>query len=181
MLIVNSIWYYIKVMFAFLTYPVRRTYKANICGHKTKLWGMTRTPDDYYLMRMLLAENGNPDYCHCCIGKMSILCAWCSNPINIGDPITLYGPNPMEEWIPPERAFRYKEDPAIYVGCLRWGCASCAADRAGFWMPPGQVKKVMSPIEMLANSDANAEGIIVLDLHDQNNLGTVVPAPRSSV
>ena len=64
---------------------------------------------------------------------MAIQCAWCGEPIFIGDPITLYTPH--RDFQIPAHAVVHSENPLQLVGCLRWGCADTGADRAGFWLP----------------------------------------------
>jgi hypothetical protein len=123
-------------------------------------------------MSMPLTGNGNPDYCLKCIAGMSIKCAWCENSIHIGDPVTLYIPEPT--YVAPEYAVRFHEDPRCLVGCLGWNCASTGADRQGFWMPPGRVKRIPSPIEMLMSSGDEGKVVIVEDLSDPRDLGKIV-------
>ncbi|NTW88760.1 MAG: hypothetical protein HGB26_06475, partial [Desulfobulbaceae bacterium] len=106
-------------------------------------------------------ENNHTPYCHACIKKMAIRCAWCGKPIFIGDPVTLYSPSKGFEI--PEYAVRYSEDPLRLVGCLRWDCADSGIDRSGFWMPPGEVMRVMSPIEQVL---ATGTAAIVSDVND---------------
>ena len=77
-------------------------------------------------------ENGSMDYCLDCIGKMAIRCAWCGDPIFIGNPITLYTPH--GDFQVPEHAIVYNKEPLQLVGCLGWNCAETGADRAGFWL-----------------------------------------------
>ncbi|MEI6627472.1 MAG: hypothetical protein WCL61_02660 [bacterium] len=123
-------------------------------------------------MAMPLSENGNPNYCLDCIAKMAIRCAWCGEAISIGSPVTLY--TPKEDYKIPEYATRYQNNAKSLVGCLRWNCADSGMDRQGFWMPPGKVKRVPSPLEMaLASGD---QVVIVSDLSDPNNLGETFPS-----
>jgi len=99
-------------------------------------------------MRMPLANNGHPDYCLKCIGKMSIRCVWCGRTILIGSPITLL--TPLESFNVPDYAVKYGEGKiSAYVGCLGWDCADTGADLAGYWMPPGVVTRVQSPSEIV--------------------------------
>ena len=119
--------------------PFRRIHTANICGHKTRKKGFMYNGKSTSIMEMPLASNGHPDYCLECIGKMSIRCAWCGEPITIGAPITLYLPN--KELKVPNYAVKYGEgDEQALVGCLRWDCADTGADMCGQWMPPGVVQ-----------------------------------------
>jgi hypothetical protein len=144
---------------------------ANICGHSTNTQGKFEAFGKTYAMIMPLAENGRPDYCIDCIGKMSIQCAWCGGSILIGEPITLYIPKDPSKM--PAYAVAYDADPTCFVGCLRWECGITGADRAGFWMPPGRVERVPSPIEMLMSS-SKGSAVIVGDLSDPNDLGKII-------
>ncbi len=106
--------------------------------------------------------DGKTDYCHRCLEKMAIRCAWCGGVIFIGDPITLYSPRDRNRKMPDYAVLHNKEHNS-YVGCLRWNCAESGADRAGFWYPPGQVMRVPSPLEMAMQ---NGGMICVSDLSD---------------
>ena len=120
------------------------------CGHETLIrdkvsaFGETITTE-------LPIENGKTPYCHRCIEKMAIRCAWCGRPIFIGDPVTLYSPV-NKNFKMPDYAIIYNKEHNSYVGCLRWDCAETSADRMGFWYPPGKVIRVPSPIEMAIQS-----------------------------
>ena len=77
---------------------------------------------------------------------MAIQCAWCGGAIFIGNPITLYSPGPRlgffssseeteaqrsrerTDYVPPEGAVLFREDPPVYVGCMRMNCADTGAD-----------------------------------------------------
>ncbi len=96
-------------------------------------------------------------WCPDCLAKMAIRCAWCGKVVFPGDPITLY--TPTQEWKVPEYAVVYREDPFQVVGCLRMDCADTGADRAGFWVPPGKVRRVFSPIEKLLRE--GGKGIVI--------------------
>jgi hypothetical protein len=129
---------------------------ANKCGHKTKIKGTIKFFGEETTMSMPLEENGNPDYCLECISKMSIKCAWCSKPILIGEPITLYIPEPEFEIPSHAKTFNHAEGKIGLVGCLDIDCCASGADVQGRWMPPGEVQRVPSPIErLLATPSAN--------------------------
>ncbi len=166
---VRKLWKHLKVGAVILSHPFRKTYTANICGHPTKKTGRITPFSETLTMSMPLVENGNPDYCLDCISKMSIHCAWCAHPIYIGKPVTLYAP--QEHFLLPEHAVRYRDDPRCFVGCLRRDCSDGGIDRAGFWMPPGKVHRVPSPLEMVLMS---GKTVITNDLGDPNNLGEIV-------
>ncbi len=167
-----KILYCLRVLWLTVSYPFRKTHMANVCGHLTKKAGKVTSHGESYTISMPLSENGNPDHCLDCIAKMSIRCAWCENPIHIGDPITLYIPG--ESYKVPEHAVRYDKDESRLVGCLSWECADTGADRQGFWMPPGTVARVPSPIEMLMYGGSEGKAIIVGDLSDPRDLGKFV-------
>ena len=145
-----------------LRHSFRRTYTANICGHKTKQEGHMSNGENMTNMKMPLAENGNPDYCLECIGDMSIKCAWCGKPITIGSPVTLY--TPKEEFEIPEHAVHYtKNDSKALVGCSGRGCAIPGFDICGKWMPPGEVKRLPSPVELcIATKQGVEENMVIV-------------------
>jgi hypothetical protein len=164
----RSVLFALEMVWVFLTTIFRKTHTANICGHKTKRMGFVKGHERDSILTMPLAENGRPDYCLDCIGKMAIKCAWCSCPISIGEPVTLY--TPRDTFEVPDHAVPYTEGGSnALVGCLRWGCAMGGADRAGFWLPgedgKGRVRRVPTAIEILmGNPDAKA--LIVHNTHD---------------
>lgn len=153
----------------------RKIYSANICKHHTQKKGRVQALGDRFTMNMPLSDNGKPDYCLECISRMSIQCAWCSNSINIGDPVTLHLPRDGEVYEAPLYAVRYPTNGKHFVGCLRWDCSDGGGiDRVGFWMPPGQVNRVPSPIEMLLASGTDEGVLIVEDLSNPNDFGRIV-------
>ncbi len=124
--------------------PFQEVHTANVCGHKTHKKGFMHNGKCMTIMEMPLAENGHPDYCLECIGKMSIQCAWCGKPITIGSPITLY--IPKKGFNVPDYAVRYGDgDNQALVGCFGWDCADSGADLVGRWLPHGVVYQVPSP------------------------------------
>lgn len=164
--------YHLWSLWLILSHPFRRTYTANVCGHRTKRAGKTASYGQESLNSMALSENGKPDYCLECLAKMAIRCAWCGKPICIGEPVTLYAPK--ETFRVPKHAVRYDRDERYLVGCLGWNCAATGADRQGFWVPPGKVARVLSPIEMLMLG-GNGDGMVIVnDLSDPNDLGEIV-------
>lgn len=153
--------------------PFRRNHTANICKHQTKQKGFMHDGQSTTIMQMPLAENGHPDYCLECIGKMSIRCAWCGKPIAIGSPVTLYIPN--DDFKVPDYAVCYSEgDSKALVGCLRWNCADTGADMSGHWIPPGKVHRLMSPIELCLQS---GQAVIVGDTHNYPASVSLHPIP----
>jgi hypothetical protein len=171
----NSLLFYLQLFWAAITKPVKKTYKANVCSHETNKSGRISSLGRISLMKMPLSENGNPDYCLECIGKMAIECAWCKEPISIGDPVTLYIANEENASELSEHAVRYAEDPQCVVGCLRWNCGQSGIDRQGFWMPPGQVERIPSPLEMMMTPGNEGKAVIIGDLSDPNDKGKLIP------
>jgi hypothetical protein len=159
--------YRLKVLWTSFLNIFKKKYVGNVCKHRTLLSGEIRAQSEGFLMKMPLEENGSPEYCLECIGKMSIRCAWCGEPIFIGDPVTLY--KPVETFDVPEYAVPYG-DSKCFVGCLRATCAD-GCDRAGFWVPPGEVYRVPTPIEMALHS---GKPVVVHDLSDINNIGKII-------
>ena len=124
-----------------------KKYYAQKCGHLTALKGYIVVFGEKVLIS-LKPKEGKVDYCLECIGKMAIRCAWCGRSIMVGEPITLYTPTNPNFKIP-EYAVVYQEEPLQLVGCLRWDCADSGIERAGFWVAPGRVLRVLSPAEKL--------------------------------
>lgn len=128
------------------------------CEHKTYKKDLVSAFGEKCITKVPVNNKTTP-YCHRCLEKMAIRCAWCGEVIFIGDPITLYTPD--ENFKAPEYSVVYKNDPLQLVGCLRWDCAESGADRIGFWLPPGKVEKIMSPIEQCFRS---GQSVVVMDL-----------------
>jgi hypothetical protein len=153
----------------------RRRIKAG-CGHETKIkdkvyaFGKTITT-------VVPVKDGKTDYCHECLGKMAIRCAWCGEVIFIGEPITLYTPR-REDFKIPEHAVAHNKDPLQLVGCLGWNCAATGADRAGFWYPPGKVFRVPSPAEIAFST---GETVVTNDLGSMSTGETVVISDLGSM
>ncbi len=168
----NNILYRLNVLWLTISYLFRKTYTTDMCGHQTKKTGEVKSRDESHIISMPFSENGNLDYCLDCISKMSIRCAWCENLIHIGEPVTLY--IPREPFNVPEHAVRYDKNESCLVGCLGWNCADTGADRQGFWLPPGKVDRVPSPIELLMSDGNEVEAVIIGDYSDPSNIGKVV-------
>ncbi len=130
-----------------------------------------------------ITYEGSKDHletCPECLLAMATRCAWCGRPIFIDDPITLYVPTKPGFQIP-EYAVRYGEPPEGHshpalVGCLGWNCAETGMDRAGFWVRPGKVQRVASPMEVLVARMKNGDDtpFIVNNLRDQSQ---AIPIP----
>ena len=75
-----------------------------------------------------------------------------------------YAPGEKDFQIP-EYAVVYSRKPLQLVGCLGWDCAESGVDRAGFWVTPGRVERVMSPLEMIFST---GKMVISEDIGDIN-------------
>ena len=132
------------------------------CGHETKERDVIIAFGEKTITK-LPVKNGRTPYCHRCIEKMAIRCAWCGKVIFIGDPITLYTPSNKNFKIP-EYAIVYNKKPLQLVGCLRWDCAETGGDRAGFWIPPGKVERVPTGFELsVQDLKQGGSGIVVIE------------------
>ncbi len=151
-----------------LTYYLRPTYLAKKCPHRTKKMGLIKVHGRERIMSLKENDSGGFDYCIACIAKKTIRCAWCGNPIFIGDPVTLYSPKKGVKM--PDHAVRYK-DTDCYVGCLGWDCAETGGDRAGFWAWPGKVYRVPTVEEMIFASFGVKGVICIDDLSNPNDQG----------
>lgn len=129
------------------------------CGHKTFRTDEVSAFGETGELEIAIID-GKAPYCHRCLEKMTIRCAWCSEPIFIGQPITLYSLEDKDQKMP-EYAVLYDKESNSYVGCVHCGEM---ADRAGFWYPPGEVKRVLTPIEMcLLDLQNGGDGIIYVN------------------
>lgn len=135
------------------------------CGHTTHLCDKITviSKDGEKKETEITISTIKPTHCHKCFEKMAIRCAWCGDYILPGDPITLYSPIKEGSFDIPKYAVVYKKDPLQLVGCLRMGCADTGGDRAGFWIIPGKVQRVLSPIEEVFMT---GETVINSDLGD---------------
>ncbi len=78
------------------------------CGHKT-LKKDKVTAFGESCETTIPISNGNTAYCHRCLEKMAIRCAWCGKAIFIGDPVTLYSPKD-EDLKMPDYAVLHNEE-----------------------------------------------------------------------
>ncbi|MCK4918671.1 MAG: hypothetical protein KAS02_02720 [Candidatus Pacebacteria bacterium] len=136
------------------------------CGHKTKIKGKITAFGQTTITKMPVNKDGSVDYCLDCIGKMAIRCAWCKEPIFIGDIITLYSPRDKDKFTLPENAVIYNEERMSVVGCGRTTCADTGADYAGSWIPDengkGKVHRRPTMIEQsMANLTEGGNGVII--------------------
>lgn len=155
-------------------------YTATKCKHRTKRCGSISVLGHTIIMKIPKNESGAVNYCLNCIGKMTIQCAWCGDPIFIGEPITLYTPCDDDFQIP-ECAVIYNKKPLQLVGCLGWNCAETGADRAGFWIPgengKGRVLRVPTACEVIMNAK-EPSCLIINDAHDITEATNLSPIPR---
>lgn len=148
------------------------SYKATKCNHVTKQGGKICAFGGKTMTIMPLDTKGLVDWCLDCLGKMAIQCAWCSNTIFIGDPITLYVPRDGDKFEIPKHAIVYNDNPNLprrFVGCLNCSDIGGATDRAGFWLPgdngEGYVKRVATPYELIVAS-GNKSAVFIQDCSD---------------
>jgi len=164
----RRLWMNLQHIFYFI---FGRNHKCQ-CGHKAK-WKTKLTVNGECGVYTLKKSKEN---CPTCWANAAIKCAWCGGNICCGEPITLYTPKENSEI--PSHAVVYKQTPHIQlVGCLRWDCAEGGIDRTGFWVMPGKVKRVASPMEILLGGEHD-NILIVNDLHDQNE---AIPIPDEIV
>ncbi len=122
----------------------KKVYILAKCGHETKIIDTVRAFGEKTKTEVLLVK-GETEYCHKCLEKMAIRCAWCGRAIFIGDFITLYSS---------DGTYKLPADAVVYdkkqqlVGCQRTTCADSGADYGGKWMPPGIVQRRPSAIEI---------------------------------
>ena len=111
-----------------------RKYKFDVCGHMAKLMELVKIFGREYVSVLGIKEL---DYCHQCLAKMAIRCAWCQSPIKVGDPVVLY---------PPEFQIRgasiYRKGPLIV--CLNHNCTGVGVE-LGLWVVPGKMLRTFSP------------------------------------
>lgn len=147
------------------------------CGHTAK----RKTVITVHDVQHVYILNKKREYCPQCWKKAVIKCAWCGKTIFPGDPITLCAPTDEDcEFYP--HAVIYKTTPCLQVvGCLSSHCCNVFADRSGFWIMPGKVQRIISPIEMALGllNDYEYRSIFIGDLADPKNIMPVaetVPA-----
>ncbi len=155
---------YVIFLYAAMVYYAPKKPLLAGCGHYTNLKGQVTAFGKSVTTNMTPNRSGTVEYCHDCLGKMAIRCAWCENPIFIGNPVTLYSPTDPQK-VPPH-AVRYCDNPLQLVGCLGWNCADTGADRSGFWMPDGKtgkghVERVISPLEEVFSP--KSPGVVVIN------------------
>lgn len=141
------------------------------CGHETKESDTVSAFNDSTVTKITIV-NCTTEYCHKCLEKMAIKCAWCGGTIFIGDSVTLYSPVNKDFQVP-SHAIVFNKDPLQLVGCHRRNCADSGADYAGVWIPPGMVLKHPSMIEIaLANPGC---AVIRNDLNGKIDIKIIKP------
>ncbi len=107
------------------------------------------------------------EFCPDCWPKQAIKCAWCGEPIYLGDPVTLYSPN-NSNFVVPAHAMVYQQKPLQLVGCMGWDCALSGMDRAGFYVAPGKIQRVQTGMEqmLLRIAGGNNEPLVISDISD---------------
>lgn len=118
------------------------------CGHKTRDSLLAKAlGEDPRIKDILLNEKGRIRYCHKCLEKMAIRCAWCGETILIGEPITLYSPAFGSEM--PD--FAVEEDartlPRNFIGCFRDRCVVPGETMDGILIPPGKARRIEKPFD----------------------------------
>lgn len=137
------------------------------CGHKNKI-NCEINGREYKLNKV----DGKYVYCADCLEKMGIKCAWCGEPINVDDPITIYSPKD-KDYSFPEYAVYYDKEKNQVVGCLRESCCFSGADRSGFWIVPGVVERVPSLYESMFNGNMKDYKMFYINnIYDRNDKGT---------
>lgn len=132
------------------------------CGHKTKLKDKVSAFGETIITE-IKCRNGKVEYCHKCLEKMTIKCAWCAKPIFIGDPVTLYSSTSLEKMA--EHVVIFSEELMQVVGCGRSSCAQTGADYVGIWVPgengKGIVERIPTMIERsLISISSGGDGIV---------------------
>lgn len=159
-LIIAGVFFCIFLIF-FMIWKNRKI-QATECGHKTKIKDSVEAFGEKTEIEVPV-KNGKTLYCHKCLEKMTIQCAWCGKSIFIGSPITLYSPRDKNEKMS-DYAVLYNKENNSFVGCLRRKCADSGFDRMGFWHPPGEVYRVPSPLEMsLMDMERGGSGVIIIN------------------
>lgn len=111
-----------------------RTIQAIKCGHSTKMRGRVVGFDGDSFLAELPVVDDTTTYCHDCLGKMTIRCAWCSRSIFVGKPITL-SVQPLAAQMPAYARYLNLDEGRAYIGCA--ACAKPEDNRTGFWTQPG--------------------------------------------
>lgn len=108
-------------------------YTATHSGNRCRRRGFLRAAGEKRFCTLPLV-NGTIPYTHRDIEQMTILCAWCAQPIFVGDLVTLYSPG-EPDYLAPEGTVIYSLSPLRMIGCTRCDCVDTGADYAGQWVP----------------------------------------------
>ena len=112
---------------------VSEPYRATVCGHLTALNGLVEAFGEKRQIRIRPTMSNTVSLCHRCVEERTIRCAWCGQPIFVGDPVTLHSPADSNCHMPAHAVPYEAKGHRAYVGCLRFTCADTGGDRFGFW------------------------------------------------
>lgn len=115
--------------------------KATVCGHLTRETDKLAAFGKVKEFRLPIKKGKTP-YCHKCLSKMAIRCAYCGNPIHIGD-MVIIGPAVDQGNMFDQYTAFYKGS-KIYVVCTdRASCVEVAGiAEAGIWVAPGRIQLI---------------------------------------
>lgn len=117
---------------------LRKKFKASVCGHLTRRMDVLRAFGD----RTVVSINGHPEYCHRCLEQAAIQCVFCGKAIFPTEtPVTITLHDSLERFKNIHGIKILQKSPFLIIGCMRATCSDSAANRAGFWVMPGQVEK----------------------------------------
>lgn len=116
----------------------RKKFKASVCDHSTRCMDMLQAFGDWTVVSI----NGHPEYCRHCLEQAAIRCVFCGRAIFPTEtPITITVHDTLERFKNVTGIKILQESPFHVVGCMRATCSDSAANRAGFWVMPGQVEE----------------------------------------
>ncbi len=125
---------------------------AAICGHTTKREGAVTARGRTQIVKLPSNKFDGVDYCLDCVGAMTITCAWCQQPIFIGDFVILLR---IDEALrmPHEGATVYQDgESKRFVGCSSQLCLpeeggkiarELMIAQGAIWLSPGYAHKIM--------------------------------------
>jgi len=149
-----------------MIWPLQKKAIAK-CGHFTKRKDKIFAFDEECEIEILGKDQ--PEFCHRCLEKMTIRCAWCGKPIFIGDIITLYSPSKKNKQMP-EYALVHDVKTNSFVGCGRTSCADSGCDYCGYWGTKGVIRfpsiaeRVMSSGQVLVGNPTDPASIHSLSI-----------------
>ncbi len=133
------------------------------CGHDARLKTLIKRED----VEGLYTLDRDRECCPECFISASARCAWCGCLVVPGSPVAIYAWQ-EERGEPPPHAVFYdnsrndKTTQRYVLVCLRSGCG-WPEDRQGFWVLPGRIERVLSPLEECLYQD---DLVICNDLSD---------------